>query len=329
MNSSPPAPFFPYPNGFAERIFMDTLTLALDWTPNINHVAFFLAQEDGLYRDVGLDVRIVHPGQDDYAVTPAKKVETGVADIALCPTESVLSYRTKQTPCPLLATAALLQKDVSAIAVRSKSRIERPRQLDGRIYASYDARYEDGIVRELVRRDGGRGDVIIERPAKLGIWNTVLHGSHDATWIFLNWEGVQARQQGADLRTFTLADHDIPYSYSPVLAVHEVDARDRTEVYSRFLQATSEAAERVVRDSDAAVAALAPHVRDTDRDIDLHAALEATAPHMIGDEGWGMMDLETVQRFLDFLHDTGLEPRRMNAADLFSNDWLQAKMVGA
>ena len=308
---------------------MDSLTLALDWTPNINHVPFFLAQDDGLYRDAGLDVRITHPGQDDYATTPAKKVETGSAHIALCPSESVLSYRTKERSFPLLAIAALLQDDLSAIAVRANSRIERPRQLDGRIYASYKARYEDGIVREMVRRDGGRGDVIIENPAKLGIWNTVLHGTHDATWIFLNWEGVQARKQGADLRTFTLADHDIPYSYSPVLAVNEADARDRADVYARFLAATAEAAERCTRDAETAVNALAPHVRDTDRDIDLYAALEATEPHMLGDQGWGMMDMETVQRFLDFLHDTGLEARRMNAPDLFSNDWLQASTVDA
>jgi hypothetical protein len=30
---------------------------------------------------------------------------------------------------------------------------------------------------------------------KLGIWNTLLSGKADATWIFDNWEGIEAKQE--------------------------------------------------------------------------------------------------------------------------------------
>jgi len=48
-------------------------------------------------------------------------------------------------------------------------------------YASYQARYEDHIVKQMIRNDGGNGDIQITYPDKLGIWNTLLQGKVDAT----------------------------------------------------------------------------------------------------------------------------------------------------
>ena len=84
---------------------MKQLTLALDWTPNINHIGFFVAQDKGFYNDLNLNVKIIDPSEDNYAVTPAKKVELGFADFALCPTESIISYQTKNKPFDMVAIA--------------------------------------------------------------------------------------------------------------------------------------------------------------------------------------------------------------------------------
>ncbi|MEO0734837.1 MAG: ABC transporter substrate-binding protein, partial [Bacteroidota bacterium] len=91
---------------------MSSVRLALDWTPNVNHVGFFVARAKGFYREGGLEVELLDPAADDYAVTPAKRVELGQADLALCPTESLLSYRTKAAPVPLLGIAALYREDL-------------------------------------------------------------------------------------------------------------------------------------------------------------------------------------------------------------------------
>ena len=70
---------------------MNTLRLALDWTPNINHIGFYVAKELGYYRDIDIDLAITNPLDDNYTLTPAKKVELGEADFALCPTESIIN----------------------------------------------------------------------------------------------------------------------------------------------------------------------------------------------------------------------------------------------
>lgn len=36
----------------------------------------------------------------------------------------------------------------------------------------------------------------------------------------MNWEGLQAEAEGIQLNTFKMADYNIPYSYSPVIAAN-------------------------------------------------------------------------------------------------------------
>lgn len=293
---------------------MDKLTLALDWTPNINHVAFFLAQAEGLYEEVGLDVVLLNPADDGYATTPAKKVETGVADLALCPTESLLSYQTKAQPLDLVGVAALFREDLSAVAVLEDTDIERPSQLDGKHYASYQARYEDGIVRQMIRNNGGKGDLQISYPAKLGIWETLLSGKADATWIFVNWEGVQAAANGVALQLFRLKDYDIPYSYSPVLAASRAKVQARESVFAKFVEATRKAVGLLAHEPER-VAVLQPHLPAKDQSTHLAKAWAATRPAMSPND-WGHLDPQVVQQFLDWLAEQGLEQNPIPAEQL-------------
>ena len=38
---------------------MKTLKIALDWTPNINHIGIFIAKEMGYYKEQGIKVEIL------------------------------------------------------------------------------------------------------------------------------------------------------------------------------------------------------------------------------------------------------------------------------
>lgn len=167
------------------------LRVALDWAPNVNHSGFYVALAKGLYSKHGLvdsDISIIPADVDGYLVTPARRVFAGQADFAVAPTETAVAYASPQAPgeakAKLIAIAALLQDDTSAICVLEDSGIKSPKDLDGKLYASYGARYEIGIVRALIRRDGGQGTVSEYTPPKLGCFDEVTHRKADATWIF-------------------------------------------------------------------------------------------------------------------------------------------------
>ncbi|MEL6667551.1 MAG: ABC transporter substrate-binding protein [Bacteroidota bacterium] len=295
---------------------MAPIKLALDWTPNINHIGFFVAQEKGFYTAQNLKVDISDPLADDYQITPAKKVELGLADFALCPTESIISYRTKTYPFPLVAVAAVLQDDLSAIVVKADSGIRSPKDLDHKVYSSYQARYEDGIVREMIKNDGGHGQIKIVYPQKLGIWNTLLDGLADATWIFVNWEGVAAEQASVSLNYFRMSYYGIPYSYSPVIAANASKLEDQSEIYTRFLSATKAGFLYSQSDPAESVDILSRYVPDSDKDIDLKRALDITAPHFGTIDSWGKIDPAKLAVFLDWLKDKGLETQELSLNDL-------------
>ncbi|NBC09114.1 MAG: ABC transporter substrate-binding protein [Bacteroidetes bacterium] len=300
------------------------LTIALDWTPNTNHTGFFVAQALGYYNDLGLNVRIVDPSIDNYETTPAKKLDLGEVDFAIAPTESAISLNTKANKAEAVAIAALLQEDVSAIAVLDNSGIDRPADLDGRTYASYGARYEDKIVQRMIQNDGGKGELHIDYPEKLGIWNTLLENKADATWIFQNWEGVEAETQGIQLRYFKMSDYDIPYGYSPVLLAMQDRIRAREAAYRAFLQATKRGFLYAQQDPEDAVRLLAPFVPDRDREqINLLRAQLYTNEHYGDKENWGKMAPERVQAFTDWLRQQKIEEDLEDVSAVFSNDLLQ------
>lgn len=302
---------------------MEKLTIALDWTPNTNHAGLFLAQQQGLYAAAGLEVVLLSPAADAYATTPARRLVAGEVDLAVASSETVLSYRTAAVPVEVTAVAALLQQDTSAIAVLAASGLERPAQLDGHVYASYQARFEDRIVQELVKRDGGRGELLLEYPPKLDIWNRLLQGQAAATWIFLGWEGAQAKLAHVALRTFRLEEYGIPYGYTPVLvSVPAVLATKRAAI-TRFLQVSGAGYQQAVADPAAAAQQLAQTGLPAFADVAFaQTSLDILQPHFLTAAGeWGTMDLAKWTAFVHWLEATELlVPTAATAPDkLFVN----------
>ena len=46
---------------------MKTLKIALDWTPNMNHIGIFIAKEMGYYKEQGIEVEILK-GQESFRI---------------------------------------------------------------------------------------------------------------------------------------------------------------------------------------------------------------------------------------------------------------------
>ena len=288
---------------------MSHIDLALDWTPNTNHTGFYVAREKGYYAEEGVEVAIRSPADDAYETTPANRVATGEATLAIGPSESVISYHTHPEYPSLTAVAAVCQTDRSAIVTLADDSIDRPAQLDGRRYASYDARFEDDIVRQLIRNDGGDGDVEIVTPPKLGIWDTVLDGDADATWVFMPWEGLLAERDGVDLTPFYLDEYDIPYGYTPVLLARPDTIADDAERLEGFLTASARGY-RFAAENPAEAATIlreaATGMDADDPDFLERSQRELAEAYLTADGEWGRMTTERWDRFVTWLADRGI-----------------------
>ncbi len=297
---------------------MENIRLALDWTPNTNHTGFFYGMKKGFYSEMDINLVILSPNSDNYQRTPAKKVEMGDADVAIAPIESVISYRTKANPVKMRAVAALLREDLSALCV--KKGVNRPAELDGKLYGSYKARYEDGIIRELIKNDGGQGEIGVTYPPKLSIWQEFLDDKIDFTWIFKNWESLDQGSNQDGLNYFNLRDYGIPYGYSPILMCTEEAMESKREALRNFLQATKkgflESAKNPVEAANTLQSYLPP--ADMER-MDVLSAQKYVSQFYGDETNWGVMEPEKVSDFLNWLKKRGLERTNVAAEELYTN----------
>lgn len=267
----------------------------------------------------GLDVQIISPHVDNYEATPASRVADGSVDLCITPSESILSHYTwpDASKPKLTAVASVLQSSSSAIVTLASSGLDRPSKLDGKVYASYGARYEGRIVQQMIINDGGSGKYVEAVLPMLGIWSTLLEGKADATWVFMGWEGVEAEQKGVKLNVFPLEDFNIPYGYSPVIAARNdaLDGPKAAEIAS-FLKATARGYKFAAKEPEAAArvfltavkeefeAAPLPQPLDDEMVIASH---QYTAKHFLNaDQAWGRMEEGKWDRFVDWLDEKGL-----------------------
>ena len=303
---------------------MTPLKVALDWTPNTNHIGIFVAKQLGFYKEQGIEVEILNPISDNYQVTPGKKLALGIADFAIAPFETVISLNNKENAIDAIAVFAILQEDLSSIASLKSSKINTPKLLDGKIYASYKARYEDAIVKEMVKNDGGTGALKITYPAKLGIWNTLLEGTADATWIFDNWEGIEASTKQIALNKFSMGQFGIPYCYSPVIIARNSNLIANKEAYTLFIKATKKGYLYAANNSEITAKILKEQLTEDDiKNIDIEASIAMTAPHFGTDSSCGFMRSERITTFLNWLVAHNLENEKIIEQNLFTNELLK------
>ncbi len=305
---------------------MEKLTLALDWTPNTNHTGFYVALEKGYYSDLNLEVHLRSPKIDNYESTPAQLLAQQKVDFAIAPSESVISYQTLPNKPNLVAIAAILQEDTSAIVTLKSSGIDQMKKLDGKNYASYDARFEDTIVSEMIKKDGGLGKHIKITPAKLGIWETLLNGEADATWVFMPWEGIEAKRKDVVLNTFHLQDYDIPYGYSPSLLSQSDVLKKKEKAVKDFLAASAKGFEWSAKNPTEAAEILLPHAETQDIDFLIESQTYIAQYYLDTNSQWGKMDPDRWASFTQWLRKNKLinkeDETLLSEQSLFSNEYL-------
>lgn len=208
------------------------VSVALDWTPNTNHIGAYVAQKLGWYRDAGLDVRFI-----PYASTqPELLVGKHKADFGFSYQAGIAYARASgQDVRQVMANIA---KPQYAIGVRaSDSRIKSPKDLDGKTYAGFGTPDEKPELSWVIRKAGGTGDfktVTLNTSA----YDAVYSRSADFTIPVKTWEGVEARLAGKPFRFFDFADYGFPRQYSSAIVASDSYLKANSQTARRFLSVT-------------------------------------------------------------------------------------------
>ncbi|PNS15954.1 hypothetical protein CAC42_4355 [Sphaceloma murrayae] len=304
-----------------------TIRVALDWTPNTLHSGLYVAQAKDFYTTAGLAVTLLPPSPE-YTTTPARLVASHDADLAVCPSESCLAYAESGT-LSLQAIYAICQRDASAIVTGSPS--ASLKDLGAGVYGSYNARYEDAIVRSMVDAAGGDGRAMKIEAAKgkLTLFDEVGAGGVDATWVFLPWEGVEAEMQGRELGVYRPGDFGVPYGYSPVIARDAKGGEVSAEALKAFVRETARGYQFCVAHPDEAAEIMAKVVQGREKEF-LKKSQVAINEYYGGATAFslGQMDGKKWDEWVAWLREKGLFKKDdVNMKNLFTNQFFNQCML--
>ena len=305
-----------------------TVRLALDWTPNTNHLGFYVAQAKGWYEQAGIKLDVLpYGGTAPEAILAAHQAECGI------------SFQDSMTfaaaaGAKIVSVMAILQHTAQDIAVLASSDISRPKQLDGRTYAGFGYPNEVPTLQAVIKADGGKGTfdtVTLDTAAYEALYNK----RSDFVITFSAWEGIEAAQRGIDLRTFTFTDHGFPDFYQVVLACDADWLAAHPAAARAFVGATVTGFQFANQNPDEAADILVaqnPGVFDGNPELPKASARYLAEHNLLVDEQ-GMAGTQTLERwsgYSGFLYDQGLLTDASGAAlttppdyaTLFTNEFL-------
>ncbi len=217
----------PSPNSNNLRSF----SVALDWTPNTNHTGIYVAAQKGWYKEQGLDVKILPYSQ----VSADTLVYSNKADVGISSTENIVSGAAAGGP--VISIAAITAHNTSGLIVLEESGINSPRDLDGKIYGGFGLPYEQAVISQVIRSDGGEGEfqnITLEVAAMQALESNKI----DFVWVYEGWESLITEQQGLKTRFFPITDYGIPDYYTPNIITGAEQLKNRKDELRKFMKAT-------------------------------------------------------------------------------------------
>jgi ABC-type nitrate/sulfonate/bicarbonate transport system substrate-binding protein len=283
---------------------LETVRLALDWTPNTNHTGFFVADAKGWYADSGVALKVIA-----YSNTaPETLLTAGQANCGISFQDS-LTFAVA-AGAPIRSVMAILQHSASAIAVLASGPIARPRDLDGRTYGGFGYPADDPTIRVVIKHDGGKG-VFKDATLNASAYEALYAKQVDFTIVFTAWEGIEASQRGIALRYFRATDYGFPDYYQVVLACNTDWLKKHADLARRFVAATVRGFELATSDpADAAAILIAknPGIFDANPKLPQESAAYLAKSGLYVNTG-GLVGPQTLQQwtaYSSFLYREGL-----------------------
>lgn len=304
------------------------VSIALDWTPNTNHIGLYVAQAKGFYEEVGLAVDIL-PYTDTSAGT---LVANHVADFGILGSIGLFTQRT--AGADLMATYALVQTETGRLVFNAdRQDIQSPSDLDGKIYGGFGSASESALIDTIIRHDGGAGEF---ETVTLGTsaYEALANGAVDFTLEVYTWEGIKAERDGPAQRAFRYADFGVPDQHTNFIGTSSTYLAENAETAKAFVTASQRGYNYAVTHPDEATDILVAANADVllDRDF-VRASLQALIDgQYIRDENGaiGTIDPAKMEAIGTFLFDASIlkdgngapVSARPDFTAYYSNDYL-------
>jgi len=300
-----------------QRGTLQKVILSLDWVPNTNHTGLYVALDKGWYKDEGIDPEIQIPSDPSAAL---KQVAFGHTEFGVSFEEEVTIARSQKVP--IVSIAAIIQHNTSAFAALKGKGITRPKDFEGKKYATYGAPLEKAVITGLMECDGGNVDKVEFVDVGFDAFPALVGGKADFAWIFLAWDGVQAEIMNAPLDTVPLEGSCVPDYYTPVIISGETTLKEKPELVRRFMAATARGYQYAIQHPDEAAEILIKYSPETSPDLIRRSQKWLSPRYQADAPAWGVQKLEVWRRFGKWMADRGLLGGPFKAEEAFTTEYM-------
>jgi len=279
----------------------EAVTVALDWTPNTNHVGLYVAQSKGWFEEAGLDVEILPYTDTSSGVL----VATGTAAFGIL--SAVGFHSQKAAGADMKVVMAVVQHETGRLVFNGEREdIQRPADLDGMIYAGFGSAWEAALISTIIQTDGGEGEF---DTVTLGTsaYEALANGRVDFTLEVSTWEGVNSVLLNRPQRAFRYSDYGVPDQHTTFLGGNGTWLADNPDIAEAFIQAAqrgySFAADNPAEAADILIAETGDMLLNPEL---IHASMQALVDGVYlrePGEPAGLIDPEKMRNITQFLYE--------------------------
>lgn len=299
---------------------LEKVTMVLDWTPNTNHTGLYVAEAQGFFKDQGLDVEIIQPGD----AGADQLVASGKADFGISYQEAITLARTQGVP--LVSVAAIIQHNTSGFASPKAKEIATPKDFEGKTYGGWGSPIEQAVIETIMKADGG--DV-----AKMDIINagdadffTMTEKDVDFAWIYYGWTGVEAELRGKDINMVYLTDYSDKLDYyTPVLSTSEKMIDEKSDIVKKMVAAVAKGYEYAIENPEDAANILLVAAPDLSQDLVINSQKWLADKYQDDAEQWGVQKLDVWKNYADWMTENGVLEGDFDPEQAFTNEFLPKK----
>ena len=275
----------------------DKMRVLLDWFVNPDHGPLIIAQENGYFADVGLEVEIIAPADPS---APPKLVAAGQADIAI-------SYQPQlhlqiAEGLPLIRVGTLVATPLNCLLALKDGPIKTLADLKGKKVGYSVAGVEEALLTGMLARHNVKFSDIDLINVNFSLSPALMSGQVDAViGAFRNFELNQMDIEGVAGRCFYLEEEGIP-SYDELIYVANPDRMDIDKI-RRFIGATELATQFIINNPQQSWEIFSGTAKELQNELNKRAWGDTLPRFALRPAAF---DAGRYNRFQNFLIDSGL-----------------------
>jgi ABC-type nitrate/sulfonate/bicarbonate transport system substrate-binding protein len=293
------------------------VSIVLDWTPNTNHTGIYVAKGKGFFKEHGLDVDIIMPGD----AGADQLVAAGKAQFGVSYQESITQARIQGVP--LVSLAAVIQHNTSGFASPKAKNIVSPKDFVGKSYGGWGSPVEKAVITSIMNKENA--DVEKVKIISMGDSDffTAVKRDVDFAWIYYGWTGVESELRNEPINMVYLTDYSDKLDYyTPVIATNENMLKNDKETVKEFMAALTEGYQFAIENPADSADILIKAVPELDGEL-VKKSQEWLSPKYQDDAvRWGEQKLEVWENYSTWMFENKLLEKPLDSKKAFTNEYL-------